>query len=153
MILHIIYQRAHVSHGNLKKKEKKKKRGVSFLHFSYQGTRFCKERGKDIERIENAGDLISGGNDILIACHILPTTRRKTLVALTASSSSRPRPALSGSATRSASCAYIRESKILILHLQVAYLFAAGPQYFPFSTISYEFSQYAINSKASHYVS
>src|SRR5580765_452107 len=24
-----------------------------------------------------------------------------------------------------------------LLHLQVAYLFAAGPQYFPFSTISY----------------
>lgn len=33
------------------------------------------------------------------------------------------------------------------MHLQVAYLFAAGLQYFPFSTISYEFSQYAINSK------
>lgn len=128
----------------------KKKKTATYLSRDFARR---KRREKDEEktgRIEmrggNAGDLISG-NDIIIACPhpspaeedagvgvLLESLARSAVIGL-------PRP------IRLARV-YTRIENTL-LHLQVAYLFAAGPQYFPFSTISYEFSSVCNQQQAS----
>lgn len=88
-------------HGNYKKKKKQRKIRCIFPASlaSRNAILQRKRRGYRKDRERGRLDLEGERHYVIIACHILPTARRKTLVASTASSSSRPRSALPGSAT------------------------------------------------------